>query len=66
MLGINALHKPQIYTVLNKITGLHQIAGQEVKLTIGKFWIYYSRQPTNHKDLNIESTSSKRKNLFVP
>jgi hypothetical protein len=31
-------------TVGNKITGLHQMAGQGVKLTIGKFWIYYSEQ----------------------
>jgi hypothetical protein len=28
------------YTVVNKITGLHQRAGQGVKMTIGQFWIY--------------------------
>jgi hypothetical protein len=58
------LFKPP--TIINKITGLHQMAGQRVKVTIGKFWIYYSEQPTNHKSLNMYSTSSKRKNLFLP
>jgi hypothetical protein len=54
---------PALTIVVNKMTCLHQIA---VKLTIGKFWIYCSEQPTNHKALNIDSISSKRKNLFVP
>jgi hypothetical protein len=50
-------------TVVNKITGLHQIAGQAVKLTIGKFWIYLpsflSDKETTREIMTRESESEK-------
>jgi hypothetical protein len=58
-------HASYTHTVVHKIAGLHEIAGQGVKGMIWLFCVYLTEESVNRKCLNRDSTWSKIVNHFL-